>query len=69
MTAAKCPTCTGIRYRTCPDCKQGANSFADFREGRLKPEMYPTLADWYREGERQTFRDAERPLQPEKHRR
>ena len=64
-----CPTCKGIRYRTCTDCKQGVNSFADFREGRLKPEMYPTLTDWYREGERQTFRDAERPLQPEKDRR
>ena len=63
--AAPCPTCKGIRYRTCSDCKQGVNSFGDFREGRLKPEMYPTLSDWYRQ-ERKQDRDVERPLQPDR---
>ena len=61
----KCPTCKGIRYRACPECKQGVNSFPDFREGRLKPQMYPTLSDWYRDGERKQDRDVERPLQPD----
>ena len=52
-TPDDCRACKGIRFKTCPDCKRGPNSFPDHREGRLKPPLYPTLADWHREGDRE----------------
>ena len=39
-------SCKGIRFKTCPDCKRGPNSFPDHRERQSKPQIYETMTDW-----------------------
>jgi hypothetical protein len=46
-----CPACKGIRFKRCSSCGEEVNSFHDFRDYQRPPQMYPTLSDWYREGE------------------
>jgi hypothetical protein len=62
-----CPRCRDIRFKLCFTCGRGQNSFCDFRDYGTKPQMYPMLTDWYRDGERRPEpRVPERHLQPPK---
>ena len=42
-----CPTCKGVRYKTCPNCKQPVNSYLDFREGRPAKQVYETRTEYH----------------------